>query len=304
MLEGTSLGRLVALLAVAVVIAHARPASADRVDDLAKLLTSSSDKTRLSAVVSLARLGDKRTLKPLVTALEDPSPQVRAMASTALGKLGHKAALPSLRNAALNDPDHTVRNTARTATLQVAKINKLPHGLPEAPAPEVAPVQMRKRTTGFGRSPQAVEDRPDLYVTIKNTNDDSPGKADKATRKAHADIVKQALNNSLRTAGQVTMLADDAARWGLDQRAIDVSVVKLDVVTAAGYVEVAAELRVAISDHKGRMISFLSGGAKVQIPQKKFNPRYLGELRKEALESAMRGMFDKLLGHLRKIATA
>jgi hypothetical protein len=43
----------------------------------------------------------------------------------------------------------------------------------------------------------------------------------------------------------------------------------------------------------------LSGGAKVQVPRKTFDARYLPKLRKEALENAMRGMFDKLLLHLR-----
>ena len=47
------------------------------------------------------------------------------------------------------------------------------------------------------------------------------------------------------------------------------------------------------------MLSFLSGGAKVQVPKRTFDAKYLPNLRKEALENAMRGMFDKLLAHLR-----
>ena len=63
--------------------------------------------------------------------------------------------------------------------------------------------------------------------------------------------------------------------------------------------EIDAQLRLAISDEKGKMLSFLSGGAKVQIPRKTYDAKYLPSLRKEALENAMRGMFDKLLTHLR-----
>jgi len=99
------------------------------------------------------------------------------------------------------------------------------------------------------------------------------------------------------------MIADDAARWGLDPRMIDISVVKLDVVQSGSYMEVEAELRLAISDDKGKMLSFLSGGAKVQIPMAKYKAKFLPTMRKDALEGAMRGMFDKLLAHLRQITT-
>ncbi len=65
--------KLAALITFVIAIAHASPARADHVDDLNKALSSSNEKTRMSAVLSLAKLGDKRTLKPLVTALHDPT---------------------------------------------------------------------------------------------------------------------------------------------------------------------------------------------------------------------------------------
>ncbi|HEY1555433.1 MAG TPA: HEAT repeat domain-containing protein [Kofleriaceae bacterium] len=295
---GRSFGRVVALVAMIVALAAIpRPAFADRVDELAQMLSSSSEKTRISAVVSLARLGDKRTLRPLVVALHDPSAQVRALAAAALGRLGHKAALPSLRNAATDDTDATVRKHARLAAVAVAKANGLPDELPAQPAGTQAKIS--RHGSGFGRSPHAVADVPDLYVVVKTWSDDSPGKADKETRKAHAEIVKQALLDSFRAAPQVTMTESEGKRWGLDPRHIDLSVVKMSVVQTGGMIEVEAELRLAISDESGKMLSFLSGGAKVQVPQGKFDMRYLPNMRKEALESAMRGMFDKLLAHLR-----
>lgn len=296
MRRGNLLSRLVVVIALA---AAAQPAFAgDRISELTTMLSSSSEKTRMSAVLSLARLGDKRALKPLVTALHDPNPQVRAIAATALGKLRHKAALPALRQTAQDDVDGTVRAKAREAATLVAKANHIKDDL--APA---EPTQARAKTTGFGRSPHAVENRPDLYVTIKGTNDDSPGKTDKATRKVHADFLKVVLQDQLRAAPQVTMIANEGERWGLDPRMLDVSVVKLDVVQTAGYVEVAAELRLAISDDKGKLLSFLSGGAKVQVPIGKYKPRFLPNMRKEALEGAVRGLFDKLIVHLRQITT-
>jgi len=286
--------RLLVVIALVGFAAKAAPAWADHVEDLTAMLASSSEKTRTIAVVSLARLDDKRTLKPLVTALHDPSATVRALAATALGHLGHKAALPSLRAAATDDTDDTVRAKAREAAIKVAKANHMPD---EFPKTEVA--QARRVTTGFGRSPHAVEDRPDLYVVIKSSSDDSPGTATKTTRKTHADILKQSLADQLKSAPQVTMAETEGKRWGLDARHIDLSVVKMDVDQSGSYIEISAELRLAISDDTGKMLSFLSGGAKVQVPRAKFKAQYLPDLRKEALEGAMKGMFDKLLAHLR-----
>jgi hypothetical protein len=298
MRRGNRLSALVVMIALAVVTSHTPAFAGDRIAELTQMLSSSSEKTRMQAVLSLARLGDKRTLKPLVTALSDPNAQVRAIAATALGKLGHKAALPALKNVAIDDLDETVRTKARDAAVAVAKANRIKDESLDPVAQARA-----KRTTGFGRSPHAVEDQPDLYVTIKGANDDSPGKTDKPTRKVHCDIVTEALQDQLRSAAHVTMAATDAERWGLDARLIDVSVTKLELVQLSGMMEVQAELRIAISDDKGQMISFLSGGAKVQIPAAKYKPRFLATMRKDALEGAMKGMFDKLLVHLRQMTT-
>src|SRR5262245_53609093 len=99
----------------------------DRVAELTKQLASSSnERTRLTAVVALARIEDKQAMKPLVTALSDPSPKIRVVAAVALGKLGHKAALPALKNAANDDSDGDVRTKAREAAVLVAKANQLP----------------------------------------------------------------------------------------------------------------------------------------------------------------------------------
>lgn len=303
-------GRLVALVVLATALASRPAIAGDRITELTTMLSSSSEKTRMSAVLSLARLRDQRAMKPLITALQDPNPQVRVVAATALGKLANKTTFVALKAAAIDDTDETVRKAARDAAIAVAKANKLEDDLPPAPpdsgsaAPTASaspPVQARK--TGFGRQPKAVTDQPDLYVLVKGCNDDSPGKADKNTRKTHADVLMTALKTSLGKAPQVTMLPDEAARWGLDARSIDVSVVKLEIVQSASYVEVATELRLAISDDKGKMLSFLSGGAKVQIPIGKYKPGHLPNMKKEALEGALDGLFAKLLVHLRQITT-
>jgi hypothetical protein len=293
------------VIAILIAIGHGGVASAnDRVAELAKQLSgSSNERTRLTAVVALARMEDKRAMKPLVAALGDPSAKIRVVAAVALGKLGHKAALPSLRTAANDDGDADVRTRARAAAILVAKANQLPDPFATtAVAPPPAQPTRRARA-GFGNQPRALEARPDLYVVIKTSADDSPGagtfRTDKKARQVHADIIRTSLAEQCRSAANVTSVASEAARYGLAVRNIDLSVVKLDVVPSGAYMEIEASLRLAVSDSSGKMLSFLSGGAKVQVPRKTFDAKYLPNLRKEALENAMRGMFDKLLLHLR-----
>lgn len=291
---------VVALVLVAVSLLCATPTRADNVAELTKTLTSSSnDKVRMSAVAALAHLGDRTALKPLVVALHDPNPQIRAIAATALGRLGHKAALPALTQAA-DDPDANVRAKSKEAAILVAKTNQLPDPFPAqvaaAPTPQA---RLKSGRAGFGRQAHAVEDHPDLYVLINSSTDDSPGKADKKTRKMNADLLKQTLADAFRAQPMVTQVAAEAQKWGLDPRHLDLSVTKMDVSQSGTFIEIEAQLRLAISDDNGKMLSFLSGGAKVQVPKRTFDAKYLPNLRKEALENAMRGMFDKLLAHLR-----
>ncbi|MDQ3296055.1 MAG: HEAT repeat domain-containing protein [Myxococcota bacterium] len=296
--------RWIGVAIVAGSLTHGDVASAnDRVAELTKMLSSSSnDKARLAAVASLGRLGDKRAMKPLVTALTDPSAQVRMVAAAALGKLGHKAALPLLKTVATDDMDELVRGSAREAAILVAKANQLPDPWPVnvgvAPAKPTKAARKANRA-GFGNQPRALENQTELYLVINSSADDSPGKADKTTRQVNAEILRNFLMERFRANPVVTTVAADAKKLSLDERHLDLSVTKLDVVTTSTMVEIDAQLRFAISDSTGKMLSFVSGGAKVQVSRKTFNPKYLPNLRREALEGAMRGLYDKLLLQLR-----
>jgi hypothetical protein len=293
--------QMLCIVAVCAALA-ARPSPAhaeERVAVLAKMLSSRSDKTRLSAVLALAKLGNHEAQKPLITALRDRSHRVRVVAATALGSLGCEPALPALQALASDDADPDVRKAANNAAMKIALAQR--RGPTDRAAKRDAEALARRAPVSNGHGPQAPGDEPhpDLYVLINSSSDDSPGSTDKVMRKRHADIIKRVLTEKCRTEASVTSLASEAERWGLDARHIDLSVTRLDVVNTGNAVEIDAQLRLAISDDRGRMLSFLTGGAKLQVPSAKFDARYLPAMRREVLENAMRGMFDKLLAHLR-----
>ncbi len=85
----SAFGRVVVVaLALALVAISAAPARADKVDTLISDLKSGGDyKIRLSAALSLAKLGDKRAIPAFVVALSDSDKTVRGAAAVALGKL-------------------------------------------------------------------------------------------------------------------------------------------------------------------------------------------------------------------------
>lgn len=317
--RSSAIGRRVLRLALAMGMAiaaigplvAATPARAeDRIASLNRMLGSSSERVRLSAVLALAKLGEPRVDKPLIRALRDPSPKVRVVAAAALGQLDCAAALPALRIAARSDDDPDVRRAASTATVKIGGARR--------PAPAEAPgdrghpadraagdgeVAARRAATGNERGDRAraafsAEPHPALYLLINSASDESPG-SDPAARKQHAEVIKRALLDQLRTEPSITSAAADAQRWALDARHLDLSVTRLAATRVGEVFEIDAQLRVAISDDSGKMLSLVSGGAKVQVPAAKFDARYLPVLRRDALDNAMRGMFAKLVAQLR-----
>jgi len=292
--------------AIAIAVLSPAPVHAeDRIVALGRMLGSSSEKVRLSAVLALAKLGEPRVTPPLIHALRDPSPRVRTVAAAALGQLDCSAALPSLRELARSDDDVNVRNAATAATMKINTATAQQAGGAERghPADRAADGEQARRPVPGGERPAhafSVEPHPGLYVLINSSNDESPGSADAPTRKLHAEIIKRVLLDRLRADPTITSVAGDARRWSLDARHLDLSVTRLAATRAGNMIEVCADLRVTISDDSGKILSLVSGGAKVPVPAASFDGRGLPALRRDALEGAMRGMFDKLFAQLRQ----
>jgi hypothetical protein len=123
---------LVPLIALALV-AMARPARADNVDTLIGQLARGADyKVRLSAALSLAKLGDARAISAFVKALgSDSDKTVRGAAAVGLAKLVDGAtekrlrtqAIAALDKAAKGDADPFVKKQAQKALLALRDVD-------------------------------------------------------------------------------------------------------------------------------------------------------------------------------------
>jgi hypothetical protein len=108
----------------------------DKVDDLIKRLKDPDNKVRLSAALSLGKLGDKRAIPPLTAALSDSDKTVRGVAAAALGKLVDATVDPKVRDAAIgalervakNDPDAFVRSQAQKSYDALKPLQAKPGG--------------------------------------------------------------------------------------------------------------------------------------------------------------------------------
>jgi hypothetical protein len=139
--------------------------------------------------------------------------------------------------------------------------------------------------------------RPEIYVTIASASDHTPG-AHPSERVRNADTIKRVLLLALARTPSFRARWQIFAGSGLDVRKIDIEVVQLRVDRTRDDIEVTAQLRLVVCDERGRMLSILSGGASARRPARVVRAEQLVELRRDALEGAVQGMFAPLRTHL------
>jgi hypothetical protein len=121
---------------------------------------------------------------------------------------------------------------------------------------------------------------------VVTSSDQSEGAQSADDRRANAETIKAVLDAWVSSESLAT------------DRQIDVGVVKLTVDPTDAEVSIVAELRIAISDTEGKMVSVVSGTSTVTVQGRMARPASLPMLRKDALVAATRAMLPKLRSHL------
>lgn len=283
-----------AVLLLAALVAIPSSALADKIDRLGHTLRSAgSVKARISAAVALSKSGDRRAVPVLAFALRDRSKTVRAIAATGLGRLGDRRALKALRRAA-RDRDDLVRRKAIEAIRRIEGTSSMP--IPARPSRES---KLARYSIDAKESPLVPPRRPTMHVRLKSAADKTSGKIRRAVRKRRAQTMKSLMMQEMLDTKSITTRTAVASALGLRSYSVDLSLLKLDRAVRGSMVEIECEIRLTISNDRGKMISLLTGGAKVQVPQRAYRERYEPQMRKEALENAVRKMYLDLLRFLR-----
>lgn len=121
---------------------------------------------------------------------------------------------------------------------------------------------------------------------VVTSTDQSEGAQSAEDRRANAETIKAVLDAWVSSESLAT------------DRQIDVGVVKLTVDPTDAEVLIVAELRIAISDTNGKMVSVVSGTSTVTVQGRMAQPINLPMLHKDALVAATRAMLPKLRTHL------
>lgn len=143
---------------------------------------------------------------------------------------------------------------------------------------------------GLVVAPHVAGAQPTVAVMISSTVDHSPGQLDARVRGQHGEIARRTLRDVLRRSGADVRLA------AIGARKLDVSVVKWKIAPSGPQLDVTVELRVIVADEHGRMLSILTGRAKVSAP----GETPIAQLREEAIAEAVRGMTPALQAQLRR----
>lgn len=268
-------GKILLLAAIALAITAGR-ASADRVDELTRILDEDrGEKAKIAAAVALGNLGDARGVPALVRALADASPVVRGLAASALGHIGDERALPSLERA-LSDHHEGVRRRARDA---IANIKRVPS--PDEPMITKARI-IPKETPRIAKALVVVNAMGNRVRAGRDLSD-----------RLHALVVQD-----LGTAGELTL--DPGAGARLQRFVVDGSITRLSRQENGPWIEVTCEVKLTVSNARGSILSIVSGGATVQTSRQTWKVSMEPGLQVEALENAVHGAHRNLLSFLAK----
>lgn len=300
---GPAFRALVLVATVVVILGSAGSARADRLATLVGTLEHSrSEKARLAAAVSLGRLSDPRATEALADALGDPSRAVRAVAATILGRLADPKALPALRNAA-RDPDPLVRQRAAQAIVKISRHKQYRQDAQRIVGFLLRRTRLTSYQIGAHERPLMTASTPSIFIIIASSTDKSP-RARAADRRFREGALRRLFVTELSSSTPVTLDGERGQQLDLSPFSLDLSIARCARSRKGHYIEIGCTIGVAISDQDGRMLSVLSGGAKVRIPRSTFRRQYLHQLELRALEGAVKNVNGDLVDHLMSVRRA
>ena len=245
-----------------------RAAPGARIEDVEESLGhDQSFKVRVEAALILGRLRQVRSVPVLVGALRDPQPGVRSAAANALGQIGSPLPREALA-AALRDPEAPVRRAARVALRRL--------GSEEGGAREPGEAGIRTHA--------AV--KPSFEIKAVGDPEHHAGPA----LRSH---MRDFLVDQLRPFGDV----DPIEHHGM--YAVDGVIKTLSQATTPRDVEVRCAVQLVVSRQpSGGVFMLTNGEATVQKPKLQWKPQLRASMELEALEAAVRGASEDLVGQL------
>ena len=145
-------------------------------------------------------------------------------------------------------------------------------------------------------------ERPRAFVRVDSVRDRSRRPVPAARRRQRASDVRAWLLEDLRAAPAITVAPERARALGVPRFGVDVAIERLERRRRGRAVEIACELRVSVTDERGKMLFVLTNGAAVRVPRDGFRREHEPLLQRDALEGAARGINEALIARLEAAA--
>jgi hypothetical protein len=252
---------------VLLLLGAARARAGVSVEDLCRaVVEDQSYKVKVSAALTLGRVGGAAAVPALVKALADPNNSVRGIAAQSLGKIGESAAVEPLRDLLHRETDAFVRQQAQTALALL--------------------------TAGGGGNKHAK-----IYLAFGPFTGGVKSAGPEASK-----IIADALARELGKLPSVTLSLSAAdqhnfAKTGMLGFFIDGNITRLDDVVGGGASETNCDVKVMVARWPTKsIISWTNAGASLQSGSR---PRDKESARKDCLEASAGQLADDL-GHFFK----
>ncbi len=139
---------------------------------------------------------------------------------------------------------------------------------------------------------------PSVYVRLETVADRSARAVPKARRESRANNVRELMVRDLQASPMITLELDEAEALGLRRFTVDAIIEGLDRRVRGPWVYIECELRVTVTDQRGKILSLLTNSSAVRVPRKDFRREYEVLLQRDALEGAAQGINRDLIAFL------
>ena len=250
---------------------------------VADIKKSESKKEQISLLKDLASRKDPRSKATLLAFLKKDIAPAQIIASQGLAALEASDAIRPLQGLIKKSKNRKVKKVAKQA---LTKINLAI--LNEEDPFSVQPKNKNRKSQKFSKSLYAIQ--------LKSSLDNSSGLTEERFKKTRAKTLENLFVGEIASD---TQFAFSPKKGKFNENyGLDIAIKQMDKTTTAEHVVVNCTVQMVVSNKRGKMLSLLTGGAKVTVKKESFETQFEKHMQKDAMESAVKNLHKKLSAYL------
>ena len=133
-------------------------------------------------------------------------------------------------------------------------------------------------------------------IQLKSSLDNSSGLTEERFKKTRAKTLENLFVGEIASD---TQFAFSPKKGKFNENyGLDIAIKQMDKTTTAEHVVVNCTVQMVVSNKRGKMLSLLTGGAKVTVKKESFETQFEKHMQKDAMESAVKNLHKKLSAYL------